>query len=160
MGCDQQIRMRDQLLQKLESRGFISVHFTIYRDFTCLPPKRFNETRVVTLRKWARGENLLGKAIRWAWRICALRGAMLMYAYDLNRICALCHQYGIEELALVHTNHGGHHVWKCTGAPVASPKLLGPAQPPRPCCAVTPRPFGSRAPRRSRRGRWRRDHCG
>jgi SAM-dependent methyltransferase len=116
------LKLFEELLQKLDHGGFISLHFTIYRDLAADPPERFGEAPVSMLRKWAHAmlrKSAIGKAVRRIWWGSAPRGTMLMFDYDLNRICALCHRYGIEELTLVHTNHGGCHgveVYGCSGA--------------------------------------------
>jgi SAM-dependent methyltransferase len=101
----------ESLLQRLEPGALISLHFTIYRD---VPLDRLRDALALMLRMWSPPKISLRKATRRAWRMWkspqrAPLGTMFIYDYDLNRICAACHQGGIEELMLIHTNHGGHH---------------------------------------------------
>jgi SAM-dependent methyltransferase len=91
----------ETLLDRLEPGGLISLQFVIYRD---PPPALVGPGFVALIRRgsWRR-----------AWRLLFPSappiGSVLMYDYDLTRICAACHRRGIEELMLVHTNHGGAH---------------------------------------------------
>jgi SAM-dependent methyltransferase len=91
----------ETLLDRLEPGGLISLHFTIYQERSRVPV--FPEVAALIRRG----------SFRRAWRLLFPSappvGSMLMYDYDLNRICAACHRRGIEELTLVHTNHGGVH---------------------------------------------------
>jgi hypothetical protein len=103
----------ESLLRRLERRGLISLHFTIYREFGPTAPEGLRDVLALMLRMWSPPEISLGKAIRRTWRSWRRPplplGTVIVYDYDLNRICAACHQAGVEELALAHTNHGGHH---------------------------------------------------
>jgi hypothetical protein len=91
----------EMLLDRLEPGGFLSLHFTIYRD-----PNLLYGFRGFVVQIW-RGS--LRRAFRLLFNRHPSIGTVLMYDYDLNRICAACHRRGIEELMLVHTDHGGHH---------------------------------------------------
>ena len=42
-------------------------------------------------------------------------GTVLMYDYDLNRLCEAFHRFGIEHMCLAHEDHGGHHGVKIFG---------------------------------------------
>lgn len=91
----------ETLLDRLEPGGLISLQFSIYRD---PPPAPIFPEFAALIRR---------SSFRRVWRLlfppAPPIGSVLMYDYDLTRICAACHRRGIEELMLVHTNHGGVH---------------------------------------------------
>jgi SAM-dependent methyltransferase len=83
----------EQLLAKLTARGFVSLHFTVYRDAHLRPPVERRTLRSMFARRAP----------------AAPAGSMQMYDYDLGRLCEALHRHGVERMRLVHEDHGGHH---------------------------------------------------
>ena len=88
------------LLSVLDPGGFVSLHFSFFRDTSRL--MSFNEytkfcswdgERARTLTKAVDGEP----------------GGMRMFDYDLNRVMAYFVMNGICTFQIVHTSHGGNH---------------------------------------------------
>lgn len=99
--------MLERLLAQLEPGGLISLQFAIYRDAPLVPPpKGLRDALATAWRIWNPPELPLYQAFKQIWPSV---GTMFMYDYDLNQIFAACHRNRIDELTLVHTNHGGHH---------------------------------------------------
>jgi SAM-dependent methyltransferase len=69
------------LLAHLEPGGFISLHFTIWRDSHRVLPPGFMPSE----------------------------GDMMMYDYDLTALVELLNRNGLERFSMVSLDHGGHH---------------------------------------------------
>src|ERR1700722_825896 len=93
----------EQLLTRLAPGGFVSLHFTIYREVVPLPSP---ESKHRPARSGWRG--LLRPFFRASFPALPI-GTVLMYDYDLNRLCEVFHRFGIEHMCLAHEDHGGHH---------------------------------------------------
>jgi SAM-dependent methyltransferase len=109
-----------QLLARLAPAGFVSLHFTIYRDSLHVVPSKPRPKRAY--RGWRRIFRPSPPFLRPSPPpddITAANdhpcGTVLMFDYDLNRLCEALHSFGIERLHLVHENHGGHHGVKIFG---------------------------------------------
>jgi SAM-dependent methyltransferase len=98
------------LLGRLAPRGYVSLHFTIYRnaEHRGVAPPGVRVSRVRRVARWLR---------RQAPRLMPQppAGTMMMYDYDLNRLCEMLNRAGIDRMLLVHEDHGGHHGVKIFG---------------------------------------------
>jgi SAM-dependent methyltransferase len=94
----------EQILSKLAPSGFISLHVTIYSDPIHHQAKPGWRASLGQIRQLLRPG-----------RHAQPTGTVLMYEYDLNRLCELLHRMGITRMCLVHENHGGHHGVKIFG---------------------------------------------
>jgi SAM-dependent methyltransferase len=111
-------KLVEDLLTRVAFGGFVSLEFNVYSDPSELP----------SLPDTAREDELVAKQNLWrrflhvgARRVAAAPeptpepapplplGTVIMYDYDLNRLCAMFHRSGIERLLLEHEDHGGHH---------------------------------------------------
>jgi len=99
----------DKLLARLAPGGFISLHFTLYRDGAAENPDTGR------LRHIPPGPRLLIRRALRRFRSNAPVGQVSMYDYDLTRIVEVLNRAGITRLSLVHDNHGGHHGAKIFG---------------------------------------------
>jgi SAM-dependent methyltransferase len=99
----------EQLLARLAPAGFISLHFTIYRDVVHLPSAESKHKP--SLMAW---RSIMRRFLR-ALSSPPPTGTILMYEYDLNQLCEAFHRFGIEHMWLAHENHGGHHGVKIFG---------------------------------------------
>jgi SAM-dependent methyltransferase len=87
----------DDLLARLAPGGLISLHVTVWRDAHLKEPS-------------ARGLKRLLRPLVRRWRLARLpKGTIRMYDYDLSQVVERLNRAGIGELALVATDHGGHH---------------------------------------------------
>jgi hypothetical protein len=82
----------EQLLDRLAPGGLISLHLTIYRDAHLRPP-------APPKLSWWQAKAGVAQPV----------GHMMMYDYDMGAIMAALHSNGVEETAMVHEDHGGHH---------------------------------------------------
>lgn len=98
------------LLGKLAPRGYVSLHFTIYRDAVHrgVAPPGVRVSLVRRLARWLRREmpQLMPQPPA---------GTVMMYDYDLNLLCEMLNRAGIDRMLLVHEDHGGHHGVKIFG---------------------------------------------
>lgn len=94
----------EQLLERLAPSGFVSLHFTIYRDAIHSPKVESKPKNVGWRGRLRRLRPLLRPLLP-----APPPGTVLMYDYDLNRLCEALHRFGLERIYLVHTDHGGHH---------------------------------------------------
>lgn len=90
----------EELMQRLNPGGFISVQVTFFKDSRHLGEI---ERDVDSYRYDGRTVDILRH------REDHDTGAMTMYDYDLNRVLALLFGAGLERLELSHTDHGGCH---------------------------------------------------
>jgi SAM-dependent methyltransferase len=86
------------LLRLLNPRGLVSLHFTVYRAPHLQPPPQAGAAPLRTLAR-----RLLGRPTE------PPAGSVSMYDYDLGAVFAALTAAGIEETALFHTDHNGHH---------------------------------------------------
>ncbi len=87
----------DQLLERLAPGGYVSLHFTLYRDAHLKPAE-------------APPAPLLNRVFgRAPAPVEPPSGSVLMYDYDLTRLVETFNRAGIGRLNLAHTDHGGHH---------------------------------------------------
>lgn len=87
------------LVEKLNSGGFISCHFTIFRD-----KKHLDELyRDVECCKYD------GNSIQILSKSNQIEGEMSMYDYDINYLLSILAQNGMNSFLMQHTNHGGCH---------------------------------------------------
>lgn len=92
------IELLRELLDRLDHFGGISLHFTIFKSIGALNMQRAG----VELFQW-NGNDFRALASTPA------KGGMQMFDYDLTQILAVLIQAGIGEVAMRHTDHGGHH---------------------------------------------------
>ena len=99
------------LLAKLAPRGYVSLHFTIYRDAVHRgeAPHGMRVSRARRLVRW-----LCRKLPKLAPKPPP-PGTVMMFDYDLNRLCEMLNGAGIDRMLLVHEDHGGHHGVKIFG---------------------------------------------
>ena len=83
------------LLAKLAPGGLISLHFTFYRE----PHLRPQASSPKGLFGWRKPKVLDAAPV----------GAMSMYDYDITAILGALRRHGVEQVTLLHTDHGGHH---------------------------------------------------
>ena len=87
----------DQLLERLAPGGFVSLHFTFYRDAHLKPPQAPPAPLL---------NRVFGRAPAPAE---PPPGSLMMYDYDLTRLCEALNRAGVGRMTLAHTDHGGHH---------------------------------------------------
>jgi trans-aconitate methyltransferase len=87
------------LLEKLNSGGFISCQFTIFRDKNHLD----EIFRDVECCKYD------GNSIKILSKSNQIEGQMSMYEYDINYLLSILTTYGMNNFLMQHTNHGGCH---------------------------------------------------
>jgi SAM-dependent methyltransferase len=84
------------LLDRLAPRGFVSLHFTVWREPHLQP-------RAGQARRWLRG------VMR---RLAGLRppaGEIHMFDYDLSDIVRELNLHGVQRMSMSSIDHGGHH---------------------------------------------------
>jgi SAM-dependent methyltransferase len=87
----------EDLLARLAPGGLVSLHVTVWRE-----PQLQERS--------ARGVKRLLRPLVQRWNVARLpKGAIRMYDYDLSQVVERLNWAGIGELALVPTDHGGHH---------------------------------------------------
>jgi SAM-dependent methyltransferase len=93
------VQILQQLLDRLNVGGLISLHFTIARD-SGLADIQSSGTDVL---RWDGNhfETLVARP--------PSVGGMMMYDYNLNQIMVMIQRAGIPRATLQHTDHGGHH---------------------------------------------------
>ncbi|MDZ7761286.1 MAG: class I SAM-dependent methyltransferase [Desulfovermiculus sp.] len=89
----------ENLLRKINIGGFVSLHFTIFRDKNHLD-EIYRDIECCmydgdTIKVLSRKEQSLGD--------------MTMYEYDLNQILSILVDNGLINVYMEHTNHGGCH---------------------------------------------------
>lgn len=87
-----------QLLGKLAPGGCVTLQFALYRD------AKFHQTAGARIDVNT-GAPLSSKGIVRALPV----GEILMFDYDLSIIAAVLFEAGVEELNIIHTDHGGFH---------------------------------------------------
>lgn len=87
------------LLGRLEPGGVLSMQFTLFKDETFIGHAIQNARRAT----WD------GERLRILDETPDPPGSMMMYDYDLNRLMAMLHDHGVDQVMLQHTNHGGCH---------------------------------------------------
>jgi SAM-dependent methyltransferase len=92
------LNILEKLLGLLSQNGIVTLHFTLYRDAALVPPK--SKLRAGMARAMRR---MLGRPVE------APVGSISMFDYDLGAIIQRLNAHGIDDLRLIHTNHGGHH---------------------------------------------------
>jgi len=112
------MQLLDQLMARLAPGGFVSLHFTIYRE----PRDHHVWVERGKLRHLPRPlQRLVRQQIKRFAKQPPL-GTVLMYDYDLTRIIEVLHRAGIGRTLLVHDNHGGHHGVKIFGRRAELPR--------------------------------------
>jgi SAM-dependent methyltransferase len=87
----------EDLLARLAPGGLVSLHVTIWREAHLQEPS-------------ARGLKRYLRPLVRRWRLARLpKGAIRMYDYDLSQVVERLNRAGVGEVALVPTDHGGHH---------------------------------------------------
>jgi SAM-dependent methyltransferase len=94
---DRGLRLLGDLLALLAPEGLVSLHFTFHRAPHLPPPP----PPPAPLRRLAR--RLLGRPTE------PPPGSVAMYDYDLGAVFEALTSAGIEETAVFHTDHDGHH---------------------------------------------------
>jgi SAM-dependent methyltransferase len=89
------------LMARLAPGGMISLQLTIWREAHLVPAPPAPAPRF--LRRLLRG------LLRRPGPPAAPPGAIMMYDYELSAVTQVLHRAGVEELTLIHTDHGGHH---------------------------------------------------
>ncbi len=87
----------EDLLARLAPGGMVSLQLTVWREKTHEWPQERGLRRLFQAQRQR----------RWARRLPV--GQILMYDYDLSRIMRLLNRAGVEDVRLIHTDHGGHH---------------------------------------------------
>jgi len=97
---DRGMELLERILYELAEGGVLTLHFTFYRDAALAPPK-------------SRVRTVLGRTLR---RILGRSGStpppvgsIMMFDYDLGAIAKRLNAHGVNDIRLIHTNHGGHH---------------------------------------------------
>ena len=92
---DRGMELLERILYELAEDGVLTLHFTLYRDAALAPRARTGLGR--TLRR------LLGRPGPTP------VGSIMMFDYDLGAIAKRLNAHGVNDIRLIHTNHGGHH---------------------------------------------------
>jgi SAM-dependent methyltransferase len=91
------LTLLNQLLRSLRPGGLVSLHFTIYRDAHLVPERSVRAATIQALRRW------LGRPTG------PPPGSVTMYDYDLGKVAEALIRAGVDESAMFHADHGGHH---------------------------------------------------
>jgi SAM-dependent methyltransferase len=86
------------LLDRLAAGGFISLHFTVWREPHLQPPRAGGQAR-----RWLQGVKQ---------RVAGLRlptGTIHMFDYDLSGIVRELNLRGVQRMSMSSIDHGGHH---------------------------------------------------
>ncbi len=86
-----------ELLKLLQTDGVISLHFTIYRDAELQIKTSFLGGLRASIRQ------ALGLTFQ------PPVGSVSMFDYDMGKLLKIFHHAGIDDLALFHVDHDGHH---------------------------------------------------
>ena len=97
---DRGMELLERMLYELAEDGVLTLHFTLYRNAALAPQK-------------PRARTVLGRILR---RIVGRPGStpppvgsVMMFDYDLGAIAKQLNAHGVNDIRLIHTDHGGHH---------------------------------------------------